>query len=579
MFHRILHVYDVIDFDPNEYEKIIKNLKYSNFYSGYIEDEKPIKNEAFFDYLDQKSQVYASILQELDPGLEVFSKDSPNKRFEEGEIEHLKEYKNLDDDYIKHPPYTDIKFTSERDTINTVKSAFQPISLQEAIQVNMNLTLKDEELERFNQRYLEKDFIYQKSQRFAMLPPLITIDNEYVETSVSLNVYQDGIATIELMINLPPCNQDPLLSSDPPNSLNLNEVKFYNQKTHYSLKDYWDSYKLNNIHYDKILEYYKKTFVDLTETVINEHSEPTQLFWSFGESNVNLNKKNLNLANPQQKIDKEKKYENFLYQILSNGIETNVKRSTSSKKTNYLKNFKIRDEADLSFWCNKQAGMLFLHSKDIEETIIEGFNEGSNINIEENYHSKEFDFLFQQRFNEYLITTSIQFTKIFELACIQKFNARKILTDIKTKPYSTPKEYEILRSRMNNLTFNYSGELVFNNEGSPKQNYYQIVENLGVNNLYTNAKGFLKDLYEDYKVTLDREFKLNEAYILFVTSALTIILSYSAIKTIYSDLFIQMPILGSIVNDNLLGLTFHTWGAVVYIMISLNIEKFNKTRQ
>lgn len=575
MYYKTVHVFDVIEFESNDFDNNLKKIEKSNIYLGYIK-HKEVLNQAYQKYLEHKKQVYISqiIDEEKENFLALQHRPTPFELSNQKLSLLKKQYAKKDDYWL----YQDVLMFEKEKGIYELSD--DSIILQEEDQRNLSLQIVDNYLEIINEDYLDSQFTYSQYQRYSLIPVRTTINGESLDSQTILTVYKEGLATIHLIFNFPITNFL-TLPDDKPNSFTFDEIIFLHLKERYNAEDYWNTYTRNRTNsIDNqlssfgILEYYKNLIKKVIETTTPKSTNQTaQMFHFISEVNKDesieeINEKDLSVESNRSVITG----------ILRNAPFFFNSRSTDEKNEDYLNNTIIRNDKDLSVWVSKSAAVLLYKStstvNEMYEEIRSKYTEGSQKdNITEDLE-KQIDNEFKLSYYQALLGISLQFAKLYELALIHRFNTKKILNLLRDRNYKSPKELEELRSKMNHFLLNYNAELVFNNEGTPKEDYKNILEKFGVNELVELAQRSIDNIHVDFNNLITRQEAFQEQQkkiqnqrdqeqekfrekqeqksennIFFLTTTIGVIVGYEPLQSLVETFF-------DIVNISILNLVF-----------------------
>src|SRR5690606_26772580 len=138
--------------------------------------------------------------------------------------------------------------------------------------------------------------------------------------------------------------------------------------------------------------------------------------------------------------------------------------------------------------------------------------------------------------------------RFYELTFIKRYFLKTLLDNLSKGNYNTVAEYNAVIKDLNYVKLNFDADVLFATEGSPKDLYIELLEKSGVNKLEKKIENLINNIKESVSNSQSILVRKNETLILIVSSLLTILIGYNAIKLIVFDLLSNIPYVGQIAS-------------------------------
>ncbi|MGK9185334.1 hypothetical protein KXS12_24250 [Priestia filamentosa] len=551
MFTRTLSMYSIINFNKQDYSKVINNIEESRGYISFIDSQKNKGhiNKRYEKYLNMKQALYTARGPHRSEG-SLYTYVLPND-ITESKVNDLYKKYGVQDDY-----YVNKTLISDFDGVQTFGYEAIPIE-NEVFKKSLNM---DEHLEKVNHTCLSKNFIMNNHRRFLLLPFLTKYKGHYVEPIIIANVYDIGIITVQLILSF---EHDKVisLSNDTPRSILLDEILFYPTKENYKINDFWSKEIKKNVSVDSIMEFYENQLAILSKVEMFYNPTNRPVSWVFADLELNRNPNHEDFVNKNKRI-----YASHL----TNGNKEAIERRDDDYIGELLKESTIMKTKGIYYYCTPSSSVvtigyeaLFQNAKD---SLAKLEKDLKSAGIYEEH--------LRTVFREQILMIIPEFLRFYELTFIKRYFLIKLLDEISQGNYKTIRDYNSIKRDLNFIKLQYDEEVLFFTEGSPKELYKSILEKSNVNNLLTKAEGLIKDIRDDVTNFRDLEIKQNETLILILTSLLTILLGYNGIRLIVNDFLANLPFLGPFISKHPLRYTITLWGILIAVMVSLNVRRW-----
>lgn len=554
MFSKTLSTYSIINFNKEEYKKVIENIEASKGYISYIDSKNltGVVNSRYKNYLDTKQALYTF----RPPSLPTKNFTLMVNKLPEGITE--KRLDELNDKYgVQNDYYIDKKLI--REDLPYVKMwSYEAIPIEcQIFKDSINI---DGHLEKLNKSCLSDKFIMNNHRRFMMLPFILKTNENYVEPIVIANVYDVGIITIQLILYFE--HEKVIeLTEKPPRHETFPEIHFYKISDNYKSNDFWEKEIKHNLTADMIVEYYEKQLSTLSKIKLKSNPNNRSLSWVFGDFGLNK------YSDHQEFI---KNHKRLYASHLKNGNKDITERITIEDIDKLLEDAAITKNSDICYFCTSTSSIVSLGYKAFLEKAKDSLKENEKELKSEGIYSSQLNQIFRVQ----TLNTMIQYSRFYELTFIKRYFLKELLNDISLGSYKTTKEYNTVKRDLNFIKLHYDEEILFFTEGSPKELYKSILEKTNVNKLLIKAEEMVKSIREDTTILRDVEIKKNETLILILTSILTILLGFTGIKLIVNDVLTNLPFVGNIISPHPLRFIIGIWGGLIGVMIWLNIKRW-----
>lgn len=472
-------------------------------------------------------------------------------------LEELNKKYEVEDDYFVE---TEVVENEELG----IKTLFHKIIPFEQEIYSMALSLNDE-LERINLGWLDENFVKNQQQRFILLPFVSEFQDSLVEPIVIATIYEVGIITLQVMMTLE-YKEIIKIDDSTPRNFNLDRVKFYKLQSTYKKDDFWEYDTLENVKLDSITSYYEHYIEKIVGVSITTNYKHRPISWGFGD----FNKSN-------KKDDHEKFVERYKRQYFSHLKNANKQftfRHSDKDIKAFLENSLAYYNSDLSLWVTPSSILLSVGIKSLYPTAEEALKEHKKELMENGFYDENLNLIFRRQYPIMLLN----YFRFYELTFIKRYFLKTLLDNLSKGNYNTVAEYNAVIKDLNYVKLNFDADVLFATEGSPKDLYIELLEKSGVNKLEKKIENLINNIKESVSNSQSILVRKNETLILIVSSLLTILIGYNAIKLIVFDLLSNIPYVGQIASTRPLVTTGVIWALLVVIMLSLNIKRWKFLR-
>ena len=238
MFHRIIVSNYIYSFDKKKYEHVISKIIKGKIYTHYIDTKRDIgiENQLYYKYLSYKNHIYLKKNYDGNKTKQncIILKNDDN--INEDEINRIISKIKVDSDYslVKEQ-------ITKKDS--NIKMKATRIDLLEDIILNRNMSM-DNYIESLERENLKENFISDRKQRFFLLPFIGSKNEQMIQTSVMLTIYDIGIIHIQVIVGydieeIPKIDVGEL-------HLQLDDIKLYKIKQNLkNILDYFETYKVS----------------------------------------------------------------------------------------------------------------------------------------------------------------------------------------------------------------------------------------------------------------------------------------------------------------------------------------------
>lgn len=445
-----------------------------------------------------------------------------------------------------------------------IKTIFHKITPFEQEVYNMALSLNDE-LERVNSSCLDENFVKNQQQRFILLPFVSEFQDSLVEPIVIATIYEVGIITLQVMMTLE-YKEINKINESTPRDFSLEKAKFYKLQSTYKKDDFWEYDILKNIELDSITTYYENFIEKIAGIPITTNYKHRPISWGFGD----FNKSN-------KKDDHEKFVERYKRQYFSHLKNANnqvtFRHSDKDTKT-LLENSLAYYNSDLSLWATPSSILISVGIKYLYPLAEEALKEHKKELMENDFYNENLNLIFRRQYPFILLN----YFRFHELTFIKKYFLKTLLGNLSKGNYNTVAEYNAVIKDLNYVKLNFDADVLFATDGSPKELYIELLEKSGVNKLEKKIENLINNIKESVSNSQSILVRKNETLILIVSSLLTILIGYNAIKLIVFDLLSNIPYVEQIASTRPLVTTGVIWTLLVVIMLALNIKRWKFLR-
>ncbi|WP_201715468.1 hypothetical protein [Rossellomorea arthrocnemi] len=559
MFYKIFNQYTIMTFPPEEFDNIIKNIKKSYAYLGYIDvsQEKGIENKRFAKYLNIKQSYYTRQVPHKEKSLQGFSYSvfDPNiSKYPPKDVQFAFK-QEVKDDYYYHK-----ELYSEDGQTFAINHMINPVERH-----IHNLALDTEEyIQKTDLSYLKKDKILNQA-RFTLFPFIAKIDGEFVEPTILVTVYRDGILTINIMISFTESSVGKV-GTEPPSIINFDYAEFYPKQKEYKSKDYWKKERKDSVTIKDVTVYYEDLIKHICSANFFSNPEFKQTSWVLGDFNPHKNLEH------SQFISLNKSY---YFSLLKNSPADYVKHFSTKDMDQSLEKALTASHKHMHFYANGHTGILSINHMLFSPIAVNYLKDKEKALKKEKLYEEELNNLYKELTWKYMF----EYLRFYELTFIKKFFLRKVLEDLNSNSYNTLSDYNKVKQDMSLIRLKYNEESLFQADGSPKELYKNLLDKTNTNSLLEKVENLFIDLKDDIDKQRDFQIKRNESFIYVVTSLLTVLLSYRGLKFIVNDILINIPFIGPYVEMHPLRYTVALWGLIIIGMLYLNYQRqksFNK---
>lgn len=533
MFHRIIVSNYIYSFDKKKYEHVISKIIKGKIYTHYIDTKRDIgiENQLYYKYLSYKNHIYLKKNYDGNKTKQncIILKNDDN--INEDEINRIISKIKVDSDYslVKEQ-------ITKKDS--NIKMKATRIDLLEDIILNRNMSM-DNYIESLERENLKENFISDRKQRFFLLPFIGSKNEQMIQTSVMLTIYDIGIIHIQVIVGydieeIPKIDVGEL-------HLQLDDIKLYKIKQKYkNILDYFDTYKETNIKTSYIKNYYKELVESVCKIKLYSENDYNSTINFIGDYEEDKNAENLNHI-----IEKDR---NKIISLLNNSSESLIKAEQDEKVDQYLKERIVFNKKDIRLYIDNISSLILWSNYRVLPIIISNLK-NSKLDI-----SKE-NIQFKQ--SEQMYYSLFQIIKYVELTEIKKFYAKNLLNKLITKDNLSYEFLAQMQEDLHLLKIGFDADLIFRWEGSQKELFKISEERNNTVNLINKSEKLLKSICEDLKIKdEDRKYK-NEKSIVYFTSLLSVIVSFEGIKEISYNILANLGIV--FINEHPLRVTIILW--------------------
>ncbi len=533
MFHRIIVSNYIYSFDKKKYEHVISKIIKGKIYTHYIDTKRDIgiENQLYYKYLSYKNHIYLKKNYDGNKTKQncIILKNDDN--INEDEINRIISKIKVDSDYslVKEQ-------ITKKDS--NIKMKATRIDLLEDIILNRNMSM-DNYIESLERENLKENFISDRKQRFFLLPFIGSKNEQMIQTSVMLTIYDIGIIHIQVIVGydieeIPKIDVGEL-------HLQLDDIKLYKIKQKYkNILDYFDTYKETNIKTSYIKNYYKELLESVCKIKLYSENDYNSTINFIGDYEEDKNAENLNHI-----IEKDR---NKIISLLNNSSESLIKAEQDEKVDQYLKERIVFNKKDIRLYIDNISSLILWSNYRVLPIIISNLK-NSKLDI-----SKE-NIQFKQ--SEQMYYSLFQIIKYVELTEIKKFYAKNLLNKLITKDNLSYEFLAQMQEDLHLLKIGFDADLIFRWEGSQKELFKISEERNNTVNLINKSEKLLKSICEDLKIKdEDRKYK-NEKSIVYFTSLLSVIVSFEGIKEISYNILANLGIV--FINEHPLRVTIILW--------------------
>lgn len=568
MFYRVANIYSLITFDQDKYEDLLNNIEKSRGYVCYINNsKKSLKvNPRYESYVCYKQAMYTHYrpkipMQAKPNGNYLFTSILPEGIDETLLEKYYKEY-GVSDDYVN-----EYELVNEGHELHIPNTHYSAIHLPKPIEylAYENLINMDKRIEHINRTHLSKNFIMHNHRRFTLLPFVVKENDNYSEGYVIANIYDVGIITLQITITF----EYKSISEVPdglPNDLVLPEIQLYQNKLAYESKDFWNREKKKNVSSSMLITHYIDLLGKIGKCELSEDAENRNINWVFSDLEVNKHSNHIDFFNKNKR---------FYLTYLKNGTKEVVNRYLDDQIDEKLEYDTIVKNNQLMYLCDTHFSVLTFGYSLFHKQAIELLKE------EETQLKKRklYNEVLQTIYKEQTLISMYEYTRFYELSFIKKYFVKKLLNDLLNNKYRTLTEYNAIRKDFNFLKLKYNEDVLFAYGGTAQDLYSSILEKTGTNKLLKTTEDLFKNIREDMANQRELAIKTNENTILIISSILTIVLGYSGLKLIVSDVLSNLPYIGFYIEKHPLRYTLGIWSILVSVMIRLNIKRWSTNKK
>lgn len=555
MLHQISTYYYIFTFKRDEYEKLKKNIRNKRIYTHYIDtkNNEGKVNIAYEKYLSYKNYIYTKNIPKEDDS--IFSTILCNLSDADlDKINILEKKVNPDKQY-----YLDKEIKYDDD----IKTVIKTVNAVESLIMDRSIDM-DNSLEKQERRDFKKNFISNKKQRYFLIPFLGEINSNMIEPMVILTLYDVGILTFEIVIG---SKENNLKSIENDYSyMNFEKLIFYEQFEKYDMESYFEQNELKStketqLDMGNVIDYYKQMIEKATEVKLYNEED------FFQKSNV------IGIFNEDSQgngIDSfVSENLNKLYQFSTNADQDLIRVTPKKQMEKVLADKTATRNKSHLFIINTSHSVLLLNDFIMDKRIKEQFKDDDiekDLKEEKLYNEYLYDYKV-----EWLYSTYHEMLKYYEINLIRKFYSKKLLSEINNSKTLDRKKLSKLISELDFLLLSFDEETLFRYDGSVKDLYRISLELSGANNLFEKTKNIIQNLEQNIKN--EEEIK-NEKFkdkILFLSTVLSVFLSFSGIESIITSLMKNKE-LKSMLDDtpcSPLSITFILWIIVCFYIVSV----------
>ncbi|TMU85861.1 hypothetical protein FGG79_11735 [Bacillus sp. BHET2] len=441
MFYKIFNQYSIMTFPPEKFEKIVKEIKESYSFLGYIDvsKEKGIENKRYAKYINLKQGFYTREVPVKEKSLHGISYSilDPNSgKYSKEDIEHTYKQEIKEDYYYHKELFSDNgKTFAINHIINPVERHLHHLSLD-----------TEEYIQATDLAYLKKDQSLNQA-RFTLIPFLAKLNGEFVEPTILVTFYRDGIVTINIMLSI---TEESIgnIGEKPPSVITFETVEFYPIQKEYKSKDYWKKEKKESVSIADITSYYEDLIKNICSAKFFSNPDFKQTSWVIGDFNRN---KNLEHA---QFINKNK---NYYFALLKNSSTEYIKHFSSKDMENILQSTLTESHKHMNFFANGHTGILSINHMLFDPHAVDSLKEKEKELKKEKLYEEELNKVYKGLTWQYMF----EYLRFYELTFIKKFFLRKTLEDLNSNSYNTLSDYNKVKKNMNLIRLKYSEESLF----------------------------------------------------------------------------------------------------------------------
>jgi hypothetical protein len=560
MFYTNLNIFGILSFEPNSYQKIINSIKESRAYVSYVDSskEKGIINRRYEKYVMLKQAAYTvnAPNRNKDPKINKIYTTLMHPSITHEQISNFIKEHGMHDDF-------EYDYSIQHKDQHSYVATHKIIPIEHSV-FDSALDL-DNNFEQINRQFLSEDFLLKNHQRFFLIPFLGKYEGNFVKPIVVANVYDVGIITIQ--ISIAASKQKIEISSTEPNSIQLNDVEFYQAKENYSSRDFWNRDKVGNITMYQILDYYSKLLKLICKKQELQTQPQKQIAWVFGDFEPNKRSEH------QDFVDK---YKGLYVSHLSNAPKKVIEKMTGAYLDDYLDKAKIQKYKTMHFYCSEVISLLSFSYSAFHADAVSQLKEDEKELKKEGLYNQ----VLGELYKEYSLFSMFEFLRFYELTFIKRFYALKLLNKLSSNSIKSLKDYNSIRNQFNSLKINYDQQLLFKSYGSPMELYGSLLEKSGTDKIVEKVEKLFTNAREDVNSSREFSIKQSETYILIMTSILTVLLGYRGIKYLVEDLLVNLPFnIGTFFSLHPLRWTVSLWVVLVVCMALLNIFRYRAIKK
>lgn len=538
MFYKIHNYYKILSFNKNKYEEVIDNIIKSRSFVCYInsKDYDGWENPRYYKYLNDKQAMYTCNISADTSENSIVTTILPEEVGMD-KINDLYTKYGINDDFF----YDKNLVEADKDSPTFMYTFIHEIKLIEQYLVDRCLNI-DEHLETIDRKYLRGDFIF---NRFLMIPFLAKYNDQYIEPIIIMNVYKEGIITLQTIISYDIKNNIDLFDGEPMN-IQFDDASFYKIKEEYKTKDFWEKTKDKCCDLDAIFNYYIK----LLEKTSKESFYTDRNFSQYAIIVSELLDKP-SIKSSGSFLESNKK---TTYSYLHNASKKIVDREIYSNIEKDLSKHLVWATKATKTYCNPTSLVHLIDNSLHHELAVEALkDEETDLKKEgiykENLINVKKEIIYMHMFDV---------IRFYELTFIKKFYTQKMLIDLLNKNYKTLQEYNSLKKNLYYIKVKFDEDSLFQTEGSPKKLYENLLLHSNTNYLLEKVENLVRNIADDIKDQNDLEIeKTNKRISLFI-SLLTVFVSFEPIHYLTNYFFNGKP-----------GLAIAIWGIFIVIIICL----------
>lgn len=539
--HRIYSTYMVMEYTGNYYDAVEK-IKKSKCYTAYIDHtkDKGVTNKSYENYLKLKNYLYASKVSVTKK--QVFAKFVSSNVSE-------KEKKIVENSEMKIDDY----YTIDTEVIegSDVVSYISKIKLTEDRVLNRSLKI-DNWISKWENQFMTKGFMKDRKQRFILIPFLAKKDKTIVEPMVVLTVYDMGLMSLQYIIGY---DLEELTSvSNNDTHIELEDVKVYKREKRYTEEDFFEMKNLGDCTVEVINRTYLEMINDITGSVVVKESIKGDTVNIIGDF------KDKKKQDCNEFINKNS---NKLYQLYTN-IDSDIERCTSTKyMKEKLNQGIVMDRKNIQYYVNKILGLAIINDMIIDERIRDNLKKCESELKDDKVYD---DIVFNDK-KEIMYNLIWNLLKCYELSLLKKYYGNRIMLKIHNK--RDEKDLMEIKSNLDFVRINLEPEILFADEGSPKELYIDICNNSGSEYIIERCESLFRTLIDSQHALKEEKNKELKDVIMIITAIVTSIVSFVALKTISYEVGIR---LGSLCGwcylvDHPLKVTVIMWMIVNLVML------------